>query len=94
MLMFRLLKITPLMLSALVLVGCNASIVSVAVTPTLSPSPTVAKCINPVQLPNKELSQIEVEKYWSQDRVHLILCKKSRKIIEDYYRKRDTELSK
>ena len=46
-------------------------------------------CKRPVKLPEKELSQKEVETFWRKDRVALINCGVSKDALVRFYRKRD-----
>lgn len=32
------------------------------------------KCYRPVNLPNRELTQLDIERFWSKDRASLIKC--------------------
>jgi hypothetical protein len=42
-------------------------------------------CISPLLLPEKELSQLEVEGYWGADRNSLRICKQISKDKTDWY---------
>jgi len=63
---------------AAILAGCNSSkeTLPVAVKPRIDPVPVELRipCEPPVTLPDRELSQNEVEKYWSGDRGELSKC--------------------
>ena len=42
-------------------------------------------CVQPLLLPEKNLSQFEVEKYWASDRAALVTCKSTQQLTVDYY---------
>lgn len=64
----KLLRILGLILLLSPLVACSAS------TKLDRPYGVDKHCEQPVLLPEKELTQKEVEVYWSQDRFNLIKC--------------------
>lgn len=37
-------------------------------------SKLIEKCARPVKLPNRELTQLDVERFWAKDRAELIKC--------------------
>ncbi len=56
----------------LALTACAAS---TAVSPSLSPPPSLlVPCIAPMKLPERALTQVEVETFWGRDRVALRRC--------------------
>ena len=59
-------QILSLCLSACLLAGCAAS------TPSIKPA--VAHCPAPVTLPDRALTDQEVERFWSRDRASLLDC--------------------
>lgn len=66
---------TPLLLlPAFLLTGCAASTAS---RPPVDPIPAsiAAPCANPVILPDRALSDQEVEVFWGRDRTALRSCK-------------------
>ncbi len=75
----------------LVLTACADSIKSIDGPPQLDPIPEnlTNRCARPVVLPDRELTQEEVEMYWLNDRANLVACGLSRDAILEYYRKRD-----
>ena len=91
--MSKLLKIVMLSLSVLALQACAVSTPTVLIKPNLSPAPAINQCFKPVKLPSRDLTQQEVENYWGRDRIHLIQCRKSMKIIQKFYQERDGALS-
>lgn len=93
--MSKLLPTLMLSVLALALTACAASIPLVSTTkPLLDKAPTVAKCEHPQVLPERELTQADVEHYWGKDRANLRLCAKERKLIENYYETRDSLVAK
>lgn len=80
----------------LVLTACADSIDKLAEPPTLvdPPGPLVSTCETPVLLPERTLSQSEVERYWLRDRENLLQCGIQLDSLVEFYRKRDTELRK
>lgn len=77
------------------LMGCAASIRSSNEPPVLSPAPSglTASCASPVRLPDRELSQSEVEEYWLRDRQALIECGMTKEALLAYYRDRDSRIT-
>jgi hypothetical protein len=49
-------------------------------------------CADPANLPNGGLSQRDVERFWSKDRVNLIQCGDRHAALRDFYRGRDAAL--
>lgn len=82
------------MLSALpfLVTGCLGSTGSSKIDKGILTQPDVvlvAECQGPVTIPDKELTQEEVEYYWSQDRKLLVVCKRKHGAVVKYYKKRD-----
>ena len=81
------------MLSALpfLVTGCLGSTGSSKLTGVLTKPDAVliAECSGPTDLPDKELTQEEVEYYWSEDRKLLLVCKRKHGAVVKYYKKRD-----
>lgn len=81
----------------LFLLGCSAQTASVApaVKPQLGAidSALTADCNNPVVLPEKLLSQFEVEKHWSTDRKSLVECKRRHKGLKNAIEFRDRHVT-
>jgi len=50
-------------------------------------------CPRPVRLPDRELSQAEVEAYWLRDRQALIECGLTKQALLNYYQTRDALLT-
>lgn len=60
----------------------------------MKPDTTLTKeCKDPVVLPNRALTQQEVEKYWLEDRKNLKLCKVEKNGLVEFYTYRDEELT-
>lgn len=76
------------------LLGCAASIQSSTEPPRLADAPAAlaARCATPVRLPERELTQAEVEEYWLRDRQALIECGVSKDALLRYYQNRDALL--
>jgi len=85
------LKTLTLIALPLVLGACSGSIGSVE-PPKLAPPPEALTepCARPVLLPERELSQREVELFWLRDRANLIECGQYKDLLEEFYRTRDT----
>jgi hypothetical protein len=49
-------------------------------------------CADPANLPNGRLSQRDVERFWSKDRVNLIQCGDRHAALRDFYKGRDAAL--
>ena len=75
------------------LMGCNASTV-LSNKPILVPvDPRLAaECVRPVNLPNRALTQVEIETLWSKDRLNLVNCASRHSTSITYYEDRDKEL--
>lgn len=75
-----------LIVSALVLTACAGS-TKYTDGPTLTgaDSSITGPCNRPVKLPNRALSQADVEKYWSRDRANLVKCAGEKAEVVRYY---------
>lgn len=83
---------TPIVLLS-TLVACSESIGSVEPPSLASPrSELLKECAQPVLLPDKSLSQFEVEKFWIRDRINLIECAKYKTLLQDFYADRDAKI--
>ena len=80
--------------SLLVLAACSDSIGSVE-PPVLADPPEglTESCPRPILLPERELIQAEVERYWINDRSNLIGCGLQLQALIDFYKKRDTRIT-
>lgn len=76
-----------------VLAACSDSIGSVE-PPKLMPPPVelTGDCARPVLLPNRSLTQSEVENFWLRDRANLIECGQYKELLEEFYRDRDIRI--
>ena len=76
-----------------VLVACSDSIGSVE-PPDLAPAPEelTVLCEQPVLLPERILTQEEVENYWVQDRSNLMRCGQYKELLEEFYVDRDQKI--
>lgn len=63
--------------------------------PVLSPPPDdlAPPCDAPQTLPDRALTQSEVEVLWARDQAALISCGQSLEALREFYRKRDARLS-
>lgn len=72
--------------SALVLTACAGSTkFTDGVTLTAADASITGPCNRPVKLPNRDLSQADVEKYWSRDRANLVRCAGEKAEVVKYY---------
>ena len=72
--------------SALALAACKGSIISTDRTRlTAADSSITGPCARPVRLPERKLSQADVEKYWSRDRANLVRCAGEKAEVVRYY---------
>lgn len=62
-----------LLLPVCLLLGCSDS---------TSTTPLIAPCNYPVQLPERGLSDREIEIYWGRDRAELLSCGEKVKLLE------------
>lgn len=49
-------------------------------------------CGRPVGLPERPLSQYEVESYWIEDRSALVTCAQRHDAVVEFYRDRDSRI--
>lgn len=79
-----------LAMSLSLLQACGDSIRSTE-PPQLDPVPEAlaAACPRPVVLPDRSLSQAEVEAFWLRDRQRLVECGLTKQAVVDYYKNRD-----
>lgn len=91
----KLLKIPTLIVLLSVLTACADSIQSSNKPPVLEPAPQelTGACPQPVVLPERELTQAEVEGYWLRDRAALIECGVTKAALLRYYRDRDAGIT-
>ncbi len=85
------LKVMLLLVAPLFLLqACADSILSTE-PPKLSavPPQLAAPCPRPVTLPNRALTQAEVEAFWLRDRQRLVECGLTKQAVVDYYSNRD-----
>ena len=68
----------------LAVTGCAASTKSGNIKPELA---VTQKCQRPVKLPDRELTQVEVEKYWLKDRKALIQCGVTKEALISWLKK-------
>lgn len=83
-----------LLVPLFLLTGCADSIGSVE-PPKLAPAPIslTEPCARPVLLPDRELSQSEVERFWLRDRGSLITCAERQQALKDFYTSRDKKIT-
>jgi hypothetical protein len=81
--------------SLLVLTACADSITAIDGAPVLKPAPTklTAACLEPIDLPNRALTQAEVETLWRRDREALTDCGIGKAEVVAYYVDRDRRLT-
>jgi len=77
-----------------ILGACAASIQSSTEPPRLVDAPARLQeaCAKPLRLPDRELTQADVEKYWLRDRQALLACGMTKQALLDYYLNRDALL--
>ncbi len=77
-----------------ILTACSESIGSVE-PPRLDPPPSglIEACQRPIVLPDRELTQGEVEFFWINDRERLIRCGYKLQQLIEYYADRDRRLT-
>jgi len=81
----------------LALQGCSVSTRSIDV---VAPTPIIynidsalrEKCKLPLHLPDRGLTQAEVERYWGTDRKNLIICAERHGLLDAAVRFRDAQL--
>ena len=81
--------------AALALTACAGSTKFVGNKPNLQPADLslMADCEDPVLVPNGPLTQVQVERYWSRDRLALAQCKDRHTGLTRFYKKRDQLLT-
>ena len=72
--------------------ACNVSTGSGKLLVTDAPAELLRNCKLPVKLPERGLTQADVEKLWGTDRASLVRCYKKHKKTIDYYMTRDAKL--
>ena len=78
----------------LVLTACEDSIGQSKPPVIAGPGETLTEpCKPPIELPNRALTQVEVETLWRQDRANLIACGKQLQTLVEIIRERDIKLS-
>lgn len=82
-----------LAMSLSVLTACGESIGSVE-PPVLTepPSEFTRPCPRPVKLPERPLTQLEVETNWIEDRGRLISCSERHGALVEFYQDRDSRI--
>lgn len=75
----------------LVLPACDGSTISAEILQS-PPDQLAEPCERPVYLPERSLTQAEVETYWALDRSNLIRCGETKEAITRYYQERDSAL--
>ena len=80
-----------LLISLLVLTACADSI-GLVKSPEIAKVPTAfsKECPEPVSLPERGLTQLEVETYWATDRTNLADCRDLHKQTVEWVNKRDS----
>lgn len=75
------------------LAACGESIGSIEPPKLVSPSVSLTKpCTRPVLLPERAMSQSEVEARWVRDRANLITCGERHQALTEFYRSRDSKV--
>lgn len=87
-------KIIAIITAALILSGSSCAHTSLNLAPGNIffgniDSSLLEDCDLPVKIPQRRLSQVEVEKYWSIDRKNLIICAKRHGFLGDAVKFRD-----
>lgn len=92
----RLILIPMLIASALALTACQGSggLVAPSDRPKLAAPDSYATqvCSPPADLPVGEMTQRDIERFWSRDRLSLVDCAARHKVLRDYYAERDAYL--
>jgi len=67
-----------------------------SIKPVLQAAPQAlsAPCEGPVAVPPGAKSQREVEGLWGRDRASLVDCRERKAAVQDYYTRRDGELTR
>ena len=78
----------------LALAACGDSIQSSTEAQRLNDAPTAlaGACSRPVRIPERELTQAEVETLWLRDREALVACGIGKAALLEFYRNRDALL--
>lgn len=76
------------------LMGCDELIGSVE-PPKLerAPASLAEVCERPVVIPQRVISQLEVEAYWVRDRANLVTCGERHKALYEFYVFRDSKIT-
>jgi hypothetical protein len=74
------------------LTACGVSTGSNRLLVTDAPAELLRHCKLPVKLPERGLTQADVEKLWGTDRASLVRCHNKHKKTVDYYLTRDDKL--
>lgn len=94
--LMRRLKLTLMLVTcAWVLTACGGLISAIDQGPVLTAPPEnlMKPCAAPVILPDRGLTQAEVETLWRRDRVNLTACGQTLETLKSFYTVRDTGLS-
>lgn len=77
------------------LLGACSDLIASNKPPILQPPPVQFEkpCERPVRLPERELTQLEVEQFWMRDRVNLAICGNQLLSLRDFYKLRDGMLT-
>jgi len=84
-------QLTLLLAMALFLLQACAGSIRSTEPPQLDPAPEAltATCPRPVTLPDRALTQAEVEAFWLKDRQRLVECGLTKQAVVEYYTNRD-----
>jgi hypothetical protein len=88
----KLIVIPVLLSAALGLTACGVSTGSTKLLLANAPAELLRSCKLPVKLPERGLTQADIEKLWGSDRASLVKCYKKHKKTIDYYLARDAKL--
>lgn len=76
------------------LMGCEGLTNSIDGLPLDGPPVSLTEqCDRPVTLPDRTLTQVDVEQFWIQDRSNLITCGDRHSAVIDFYSSRDGLIS-
>jgi len=84
MLTKKLLPTLMLIACALALTGCGGSTAS-GIRLTAADAALTQPCRQPVRLPERELTQVDIERYWRIDRAALVRCAGEKAELVRYY---------
>lgn len=84
--MRRLYTILMLCLVACPLAACGGTIVSQPPDLRIADAALTKPAADPVRLPDRKLSQAEVERYWGTDALNLRVCKADKASLAGFYR--------